>query len=61
MESAHRQALDEYEIAIKKLQEYESIGLGFDNLVQEYQLIINQIKEKMWALNELEKDKKLNN
>lgn len=53
LETACRQALDEYENSLKKLQEYESIGLGFDDLVNEYASILNEIKEKTWALNEL--------
>jgi hypothetical protein len=57
LETACRQALDEYENAIKKLQEYESIGLGFDDLVSEYAAILNEIKEKTWALNELQNNK----
>jgi hypothetical protein len=30
-----------------------SVGMGFDKLVEEYAKIVDQIKEKEWALNEI--------
>ncbi|KAK3726769.1 hypothetical protein QZH41_010411 [Actinostola sp. cb2023] len=35
------------------LQAYESVGMGFDQLVQEYTVLLREIDNKRWALSEL--------
>jgi len=43
--------------ALVKLQEYSSIGMGFEPIVKQYIGLLEEIKNKNWALNELQKNK----
>ncbi len=56
MELAYQATQEHMETALQKLDEYESVGMGFDKLVAEYALILHDIEEKTWALNQLLKD-----
>ena len=38
----------------KLLETYQSVGMGFDDLVQEYGRLKDEVENKQWALAELE-------
>ena len=43
----------ELQHASHTLQAYQSVGLGFDNLVKQYSVLMTEIDNKTWALSEL--------
>eukprot|EP01102_Stenamoeba_stenopodia_P001620 TRINITY_DN1145_c0_g1_i1.p2 TRINITY_DN1145_c0_g1~~TRINITY_DN1145_c0_g1_i1.p2 ORF type:complete len:210 (-),score=63.16 TRINITY_DN1145_c0_g1_i1:62-691(-) len=57
LELAKRDAVQEHERVLVKLQEYSSIGMGFDAIVKQYTGLLEEMKNKQWALNELQKNK----
>jgi len=54
--SACNQAKREYDGVIARLHKYEQVGLGFKELADEYNNLLNEINQKKWALNELRKN-----
>jgi HAUS augmin-like complex subunit 4 len=55
LEVAKREAVEEHERVLVKLQEYSSLGLGFESIVKQYTQLLEEIKNKRWALSELQK------
>jgi len=56
LELAYQETVEQFEQAVQKISEYESVGGGFDKLVAEYSAILQDIKEKKWAMSELLKN-----
>jgi len=59
LEDAFRDASSKYQGLIRQLNKYDSAGFGFNALAIEYAGILDEIKEKSWALSELRKDLKV--
>ena len=53
MDGATKSTQEEWTKASEVLKTYESVGMGFDGLVQEYTHLQDEIANKKWALREL--------
>jgi len=38
---------------VVKIKQYESVGMGFKDLANQYASLLNQLQNKQWALTEL--------
>jgi hypothetical protein len=56
LDSAFNKAVEEHERIMRTLNEYENIGMGFDKLVAEYASILQDIQDKKWAMEEIQRD-----
>lgn len=50
---AEQEETKELQRASHALQVYQSVGMGFDQLVKEYTFLLREIDNKKWALSEL--------
>jgi HAUS augmin-like complex subunit 4 len=57
LDLAKRDAMEEHERVLVKLEEYSSIGFGFEGVVKQYAQLLEEIKNKKWALEELQQNK----
>lgn len=54
LDVAMKEKRKEYTHATEALKSYESVGMGFDDLVEQYKILKEEIENKQWALNELQ-------
>lgn len=53
LKDAEEESTAEFHRLIQTLLAYESVGMGFDSLVQQYTTLMAEIDNKKWALSEL--------
>ncbi|XP_076111308.1 HAUS augmin-like complex subunit 4 [Mytilus galloprovincialis] len=54
LKSEHDETETEYTNVSQALKAYESVGMGFDSLVNEYSKLKNEVENKQWALKEFQ-------
>lgn len=54
MKSEYSEIDSEYNNVSQALNAYESVGMGFDALVNEYSQLKNEVENKQWALKEFQ-------
>ena len=53
LHSAFKKTTKESEQMSSKIKQYQSIGMGFDELAKEYASIVEQIESTRWQMKEL--------
>lgn len=54
LKSKYTETESEYSNVTQALKAYESVGMGFDSLVNEYSRLKNEVENKQWALSEFQ-------
>lgn len=54
LKSKYAETEREYSNVTQSLKAYESVGMGFDSLVNEYSRLKNEVENKHWALSEFQ-------
>ena len=54
LKSKYAETEREYSNVTQALKAYESVGMGFDSLVNEYSRLRNEVENKQWALSEFQ-------
>lgn len=54
LKSKYAESEREYSNVTQALKAYESVGMGFDSLVNEYSRLRNEVENKQWALSEFQ-------